>query len=76
MPFEDCALYLAVPDAIVLDPSDYVMFINLLKKLYEMCIRDSSYTIQAPGAVGGVPDVESVRQYIRKNRHLVENIAQ
>ncbi len=34
MPFEDCALYLAVPDAIVLDPSDYVMFINLLKKLY------------------------------------------
>lgn len=34
MPFEDCALYLAVPDAIVLDPSDYAMFINLLKKLY------------------------------------------
>ncbi len=47
--------------------------------LYESALFASaaaSYTIQAPGAVGGVPDVESVRQYIRKNRHLVENIAQ
>ena len=40
--------------------------------LYESALFASaaaSYTIQAPGAVGGVPDVESVRQYIRKNRH-------
>lgn len=33
MPFEDCALYLSVPDAVVIDPTDYAMIYDLTKKL-------------------------------------------
>lgn len=33
MPFEDCALYLSVPDAIVIDPTDFAMVYSLTKKL-------------------------------------------
>lgn len=33
MPFEDCALYLSVPNAVVIDPTDYAMTYNLTKKL-------------------------------------------
>lgn len=33
MPFEDCALYLSIPDAVVIDPTDYAMLYCLTKKL-------------------------------------------
>ena len=33
MPFEDMALYMAVPEAVVIDPTDYAMIHNLTKKL-------------------------------------------
>jgi len=33
MPFEDCALYLAIPDAVVIDPTDYAMLHNLVPKI-------------------------------------------
>ena len=33
MPFEDCALYLSVPDAVVIDPVDYAQINCLTKKL-------------------------------------------
>ena len=33
MPFEDCALYLSIPDAVVIDPTDYAMINCLTKKL-------------------------------------------
>lgn len=33
MPFEDCALYLSVPDAVVIDSCDYVQTKSLTKKL-------------------------------------------
>ncbi len=33
MPFEDMALYMAIPDAVVIDPTDYAMLNDLTKKL-------------------------------------------
>ena len=33
MPFEDCALYMSIPDAVVIDPTDYAMIHCLTKKL-------------------------------------------
>lgn len=33
MPFEDCALYLSVPDSIVIDATDYAMVYDITKKL-------------------------------------------
>ena len=33
MPFEDCALYLSIPDAVVIDPADYAQINCLTKKL-------------------------------------------
>lgn len=33
MPFEDCALYMSIPDAIVMDLTDYTMTHSLTKKL-------------------------------------------
>lgn len=33
MPFEDCALYMSIPDAVVIDPTDYAMIYSLTKKL-------------------------------------------
>lgn len=33
MPFEDCALYMSVPGAVVIDPTDFAMIYNLTKKL-------------------------------------------
>lgn len=33
MPFEDMALYLSVPDAVVIDPTDYAMMYDLTKKV-------------------------------------------
>lgn len=33
MPFEDCALYLSVPDSIVIDPTDFTMVNKITKKL-------------------------------------------
>ena len=33
MPFEDCALYLSVPNSIVIDPTDFAMVNNITKKL-------------------------------------------
>ena len=33
MPFEDMALYLSVPDAVVIDPTDYAMLNCLTGKL-------------------------------------------
>ena len=33
MPFEDMALYMAIPDAVVIDPTDYAMLNDLTKKI-------------------------------------------
>ena len=33
MPFEDMALYMAIPEAVVIDPTDYAMLYDLTKKL-------------------------------------------
>jgi len=33
MPFEDCAVYLSVPNAVVIDPTDYAMLHNLVPKI-------------------------------------------
>lgn len=35
MPFEDMALYMAIPEAVVIDPTDYAMLYNITKKLAE-----------------------------------------
>ena len=33
MPFEDMALYMAIPGAVVIDPTDYAMLYDITKKL-------------------------------------------
>jgi transketolase len=33
MPFEDMAIYMAIPEAVVIDPTDYAMIYDLTKKL-------------------------------------------
>lgn len=58
MPFEDCALYLSVPDAIVIDPTDYAMVYDLTKKLtaveeklsYMRMIRKGVVQVYADGS--------------------------
>lgn len=35
MPFEDMAIYMAIPDAVVIDPTDYAMLYNITKKVAE-----------------------------------------
>ena len=57
MPFEDCALYLSVPDAIVIDPVDYAQINCLTKKLaasgkfsYMRMIRKAFTTVYADGS--------------------------
>ncbi|MGN1014352.1 MAG: transketolase family protein [Butyricicoccus sp.] len=58
MPFEDCALYLSVPDAIVIDPVDYAQVYSLTKKLtavdekisYMRMIRKGFTTVYADGS--------------------------
>nr|WP_297171261.1 transketolase C-terminal domain-containing protein [uncultured Agathobaculum sp.] len=57
MPFEDCALYLSIPDAIVIDPVDYAQINCLTKKLaasgkfsYMRMIRKGFTTVYADGS--------------------------
>ena len=58
MPFEDCALYMSVPDAIVIDPVDYAQVNALTKKLtavegrisYMRMIRKGFTTVYADGS--------------------------
>ena len=57
MPFEDCALYLSIPDAVVIDPTDYAMINCLTKKLaasgkfsYMRMIRKTFTTVYADGS--------------------------
>ena len=58
MPFEDCALYMSVPDAIVIDPVDYAQVYALTKKLtavegrisYMRMIRKGFTTVYADGS--------------------------
>ena len=57
MPFEDCALYMSVPDAIVIDPVDYAQINCLTKKLaasgkfsYMRMIRKAFTTVYADGS--------------------------
>ena len=57
MPFEDCALYLSVPNAVVIDPVDYAQIYCLTKKLaasekfsYMRMIRKTFTTVYADGS--------------------------
>lgn len=58
MPFEDCALYMSVPDAIVVDPVDYAQVYAITKKLtavegrlsYMRMIRKGFVTVYADGS--------------------------
>lgn len=57
MPFEDCALYLSVPDAVVIDPVDFAQINCLTKKLaacgkfsYMRMIRKGVTTVYADGS--------------------------
>ncbi|MCD8355715.1 MAG: transketolase family protein [Clostridia bacterium] len=58
MPFEDCALYMSVPDAIVIDTVDYAQVYCLTKKLtavegrvsYMRMIRKGFTTVYADGS--------------------------
>ena len=57
MPFEDCALYLSIPDAVVIDPADYAQINCLTKKLaasgkfsYMRMIRKTFTTVYADGS--------------------------
>ena len=57
MPFEDCALYMSIPDAIVVDPVDYAQINCLTKKLaasgkfsYMRMIRKAFTTVYADGS--------------------------
>ena len=57
MPFEDCALYLSIPDAVVIDPTDYAMINCLTKKLaasgkfsYMRMIRKTFTTVYGDGS--------------------------
>ncbi|MCQ5129188.1 transketolase family protein [Butyricicoccus faecihominis] len=57
MPFEDCALYLSIPDAVVIDPVDYAQINCLTKKLadsgkfsYMRMIRKGVTTVYADGS--------------------------
>ena len=57
MPFEDMALYMSVPGAVVIDPTDYAMLECLTKKLaasekfsYIRMIRKSFTTVYADGS--------------------------
>lgn len=57
MPFEDCALYLAIPGAIVIDPTDYAQINCLTKKLaasgkfsYMRMIRKTVTTVYGDGS--------------------------
>ena len=57
MPFEDCALYLSIPDAVVIDPVDYAQINCLTKKLaesgkfsYMRMIRKGFTTVYADGS--------------------------
>lgn len=36
MPFEDMAVYLSIPEATVLEPSDYAQFVSVLRQVNEM----------------------------------------
>ena len=57
MPFEDCALYMSIPDAIVVDPVDYAQINCLTKKLaasgkfsYMRMIRKTFTTVYGDGS--------------------------
>ena len=57
MPFEDCALYMSVPGAVVIDPVDYAQINCLTKKLaasgkfsYMRMIRKAFTTVYADGS--------------------------
>ena len=57
MPFEDCALYMSVPEAVVIDPVDYAQINCLTKKLaasgkfsYMRMIRKGFTTVYADGS--------------------------
>lgn len=57
MPFEDCALYLSIPDAVVIDPVDFAQINCLTKKLadcgkfsYMRMIRKTFTTVYADGS--------------------------
>ena len=57
MPFEDMALYLSVPDAVVIDPTDYAMLNCLTGKLaasgkfsYTRLVRKGFTTVYADGS--------------------------
>lgn len=57
MPFEDCALYLSIPDAVVIDPTDMAMLNCLTKKLldsdkfsYMRMIRKTFTAVYADGS--------------------------
>ncbi len=57
MPFEDCALYLSIPNAIVIDPTDYAMLHDLTPKIassekfsYTRMPRKSVITVYADGS--------------------------
>lgn len=57
MPFEDCALYLSIPDAVVIDPVDFAQINCLTKKLaasgkfsYMRMIRKAFTTVYADGS--------------------------
>nr|WP_297181125.1 transketolase C-terminal domain-containing protein [uncultured Agathobaculum sp.] len=57
MPFEDCALYLSIPDAVVVDPVDYAQLYCLTKKLaasgkfsYMRMIRKTFTTVYGDGS--------------------------
>lgn len=57
MPFEDCALYMTIPDAVVIDACDYAQTYSLTKQLagvsgvsYLRLIRKSFKTVYADGS--------------------------
>lgn len=57
MPFEDCALYMSVPEAVVIDPVDYAQINCLTKKLaasgkfsYMRMIRKGFTTVYGDGS--------------------------
>ena len=57
MPFEDCALYMSIPDAVVVDPVDYAQINCLTKKLaesgkfsYMRMIRKTFTTVYGDGS--------------------------
>ena len=57
MPFEDCALYLSVPDSIVIDPTDFTMVNKITKKLTVQAAAFSASAKEKIEAAGGKAEV-------------------